>query len=537
MLKVQPGHVDALHLLGVIAAQTRRPREAVDLIEKAIAIKPDRAAFHNNRGLALRDLKRLNEALASFEQALELEPGLFDAFNNRGMVLQELGRFDEALACYEQALALAPGFAHAHNNRGSVLRDLERYDEALDSHNRALAISPDYAQAILNRGNVLRSQWKLDAAIADYEKALDLDPGFAEAYTCLASALQERGDIEEASRSYARAISIEPNNISPLLHLSRLHEGMLPEHLTSLWLRNMPEIAEATTEPEQLFVKGNLLRHSGEIQEAFDNYLLANALIHRDRPGQNGSPGNGEEELLTRLKHWQPRKPIARNSGKVKFLFILGASRSGKSTIESIVGNSDRVRKGYEGWRGGSARRTLDRIHDSPGGYPLDDPSEIESAVAAYLFYYGAAEVARDGYQVLTCTNPFAIEVAHLVFDILPSSYFIFVQRDAISNAAEIFVTWYSDRMDHAYDPETALDHVNWYRCVTDELAAKMEGRSMVMDYGEFLGDTASGIRSIEKLIDLDLGVEQGLSGFAGRDEKSAFRECFLNELERRGVR
>jgi hypothetical protein len=59
----------------------------------------------------------------------------------------------------------------------------------------------------------------------------------------------------------------------------------------------------------------------------------------------------------------------------------------------------------------------------------------------------------------------------------------------------------------------------------------------MVMDYGEFLGDTASGIRSIEKLIDLDLGVGQGLPGFAGRDEKSAFRECFLNELERRGVR
>ena len=358
-----------------------------------------------------------------------------------------------------------------------------------------------------------------------------------QAYTCLGSALQERGDIEEASRCYARAISIEPNDISPLLHLSRLREGMIPEHLTSLWLRNMSEIAEATTEPEQLFVKGNLLRHSGEIQEAFANYLLANALIHRDRPGQDGFPGNGEEELLTRLKHWQPRKPTARNSGKVKFLFILGPSRSGKSTIESIVGKSDRVRKGYEGWRGGYARRALERIHDSPGTFPFDHPSDIDARIAQYLFYHDAAELAGDGYRVLTCTNPFAIDVAHLVFDVLPSSYFIFVHRDAISTAAEIFATWYSDRMDHAYDPETALDHVNWYRKVADKLAAKMEGRSMVIDYGEFLGDTGSGVRSIEKLIDLDLDIEPGLSGFVGRDEKSAFHECFLNELERRGAR
>ena len=40
VLAVLPGHFDALHLLGVIAAQTNDNRRAVELIGKAIAIYP-----------------------------------------------------------------------------------------------------------------------------------------------------------------------------------------------------------------------------------------------------------------------------------------------------------------------------------------------------------------------------------------------------------------------------------------------------------------------------------------------------------------
>ena len=521
----------------MIAAQTNRSRLALGLIEDAIAIKPDQAAFHNNRGLALRDLKRPNEALASFEQALCLDPGFFDAHNNRGMVLQDLGHLEKALASYEQALELAPDFAHAHNNRGSVLRELKRYDEALESHNRALAISPGYVEAVLNRGNVFRSQCKLDAAIADYEKALELRPGFAEAVTCLAAAFQEQGEIDKALESYEQAISIRPDDISPLLHLSRLRAGKVPGNLRSMLSRNMPKIAEATTESEYLFIKGNLLRHAGEIQDAFENYRLANAVVYKDLSARMESRRHVDDGLLARLKDWQPGKPVAGSSGNLRFLFILGPSRSGKSTIESILGKSDLVRKGYEGWRGENARRALERIHESPGAFPLDDSSNIESRVAKYLFYCGVEELAGEGCHVLTCTNPFAIEVAHLVFDVLPSSRFIFVHRDPVSNAAEIFATCYSEQMDHAYDPETALDHVNWYKDVTETLAARMGRRSMVMDYGEFLGDVVSGIHSIEKLLGVDLNLERGASGLEKRDPRSEFHECFADELARRRAR
>ncbi|MDP6622166.1 MAG: tetratricopeptide repeat protein, partial [Alphaproteobacteria bacterium] len=58
VLASQPGQPDALHLLGVIAHQQGRHRQAVERIEAAIAANPRVAAFHYNLGLARRALGR-----------------------------------------------------------------------------------------------------------------------------------------------------------------------------------------------------------------------------------------------------------------------------------------------------------------------------------------------------------------------------------------------------------------------------------------------------------------------------------------------
>ena len=104
----QPKHFDALHLLGVIAAQTKNPALAADLIGKAIEINRSSASAYSNHGNALQELKRLNEALTSYDKAIALEPDYADAFYNRGNALKELKRLDEALVSYDKAIALKP---------------------------------------------------------------------------------------------------------------------------------------------------------------------------------------------------------------------------------------------------------------------------------------------------------------------------------------------------------------------------------------------------------------------------------------------
>src|SRR5712675_1676982 len=130
ILKAEPKHFDALHLLGVIAIQEKQHQLAVDLIDQAIAINPNDAAFYSNRGIALQALKLLDAAVASYDQAIAVKPDYAEAHYNRGTALHELKRLEEAVAGYDKAIALRPDYAQAHNNRGNALRVLKRQDAA-----------------------------------------------------------------------------------------------------------------------------------------------------------------------------------------------------------------------------------------------------------------------------------------------------------------------------------------------------------------------------------------------------------------------
>ena len=141
VLRQQPNHFDALHLLGVIAFQTRRTERAVELIRKAIGLNAKVAAAHSNLGNALRDLKRPADALASYDKAIALKPDFAEAYNNRGIALKDLKRSADALASYDKAIALKPDFAEAYNNRGNSLTDLKRPADALASYDKAIALS------------------------------------------------------------------------------------------------------------------------------------------------------------------------------------------------------------------------------------------------------------------------------------------------------------------------------------------------------------------------------------------------------------
>ncbi|HJV52261.1 MAG TPA: tetratricopeptide repeat protein, partial [Noviherbaspirillum sp.] len=82
--------------------------EALDSCERALALRPDFADAHNNRGNALRNLHRFDEALGSYEQALRCQPEFREALKNHGAMLFVLGRFAHAAQSYANLLRLAP---------------------------------------------------------------------------------------------------------------------------------------------------------------------------------------------------------------------------------------------------------------------------------------------------------------------------------------------------------------------------------------------------------------------------------------------
>ena len=310
VLAVLPGHFDALHLLGVIAAQTNDNRRAVELIGKAIAIYPGNAAFYSNRGNALQALGQFGDAVESYDRALALQSGYADAWNNRGNALKRLGRLDEAAEDYGRAIAIQPDYADACNNRGDTLRELGRLDpavedynrvialrpdcaeaffnraialkglgrpeEAAESYDRAVAIRPDYAEAHNNRGNILRDLGRLDEAIASYSRAVAFRPDYADAWYNRAIALQALGRFDEAVEDYRRIMDLRPDHADAcyncgiaLKELGRLDEA-LASYNRAIDIR--PGHAQAC------FNRANTLQQLGRFDEAVASYNQAVAL-------------------------------------------------------------------------------------------------------------------------------------------------------------------------------------------------------------------------------------------------------------------
>lgn len=276
VLARQPKHFNALHLLGVIASQSKNPTLAVELIGKAIEINANQAAAYSNRGNALQELRRWDEALASYDRAIAINPVDADAFYNRGNALQRLERWDEALVSYDKAIAINPCYADAFNNRGNALQTLERLDEALVSFDTAIAINPNYADAFYNRGNALKERKRLNEALVSFDQAIAINPEYAEAFTNRGNALQELKRWDEALASYDRAIAISPdyaeaftNRGNALQELRRWDQALVSyDHAIAI----NPDYADAFGN------RGNALQELKRLDEALVSYGKAIAI-------------------------------------------------------------------------------------------------------------------------------------------------------------------------------------------------------------------------------------------------------------------
>jgi predicted O-linked N-acetylglucosamine transferase (SPINDLY family) len=185
ILSREPKNIAALHLLGMVKYGEGDARQAIELIERAIALQPDCTEAYNNLGIVLKDQGRLEEAVTAYRKALKLKPGYAEAHNNLGIALRDQGRLEEAVTAYQKALKLKPDCTEAHYNLGIALRRLGKIAEAKAAYRKTLELRPDYAEALNNLGFALKDQGRLAEAMAAYRKALEVKPDFAEAQSNL----------------------------------------------------------------------------------------------------------------------------------------------------------------------------------------------------------------------------------------------------------------------------------------------------------------------------------------------------------------
>jgi Flp pilus assembly protein TadD len=85
-----------------------RHAEAVEVLRKALEIKPTWAELQFNLGYAYARLGRQAEAIARFRETLRLDPNYVDAYVTLADLVSQTGEREEPRALLHQALLLNP---------------------------------------------------------------------------------------------------------------------------------------------------------------------------------------------------------------------------------------------------------------------------------------------------------------------------------------------------------------------------------------------------------------------------------------------
>jgi tetratricopeptide (TPR) repeat protein len=149
-----PNHADALHLLAIVYARTRRYEIANEYFMKAINSAPKRGDFYGNYGNALLEQGRINDAVKYCEYALSLDAICFEVYNTLGNAMYRMGKIDEAILCYRKVIDLQPSSPEAYNNLGQALKRQHDTVEAQKCFRKALTLQPDFDKAASNLAEV-----------------------------------------------------------------------------------------------------------------------------------------------------------------------------------------------------------------------------------------------------------------------------------------------------------------------------------------------------------------------------------------------
>jgi predicted O-linked N-acetylglucosamine transferase (SPINDLY family) len=280
IVHAEPGHAEALHLLGTILQGRRQFAEAACFFQQAVQSKPDFAEAYNDLGVTLALSGNLADSVAWFEEALRRAPQLTQAQANLaeacyhlGTSCRNQGRLEEAVAHYQAALRVRPAHAELHNDLGVALALSSRGEEAAVHFQEAQRLKPDYPDPPNNLGIVLAKQGKSAEAIACFESALRLKPDYAEAHYNLGTALRNQGRYQDAVRYFRQAVSLKPSyaEAHANLGLALWHQGQLDEaighYVHALGLR--------PHDPETLNNLGLARRDQGQLAEAVAAYQQA----------------------------------------------------------------------------------------------------------------------------------------------------------------------------------------------------------------------------------------------------------------------
>lgn len=190
--------------------------EAVDILNKLIAVDPSSVETHALLGWAYRANGEPSRATTAFREIPKVSPSSAQGPYWIGIGLSAEGRYDDAKAQFEEALKRSPDYPEALAQLAQVDFSQKRPGEAVDRVKKQLQIVPNDWQLWNILGLVSEQARQDDNARDAYLTAIRLNSRVIEPRSHLASLELRSGRSEDAVNALRDILKLDPKNLPAL---------------------------------------------------------------------------------------------------------------------------------------------------------------------------------------------------------------------------------------------------------------------------------------------------------------------------------
>jgi len=202
-----------LHDRAIDLFHSNRAKEALELLEIAVELKPDYADAIEIMGVILGQLEEYEKGLEFMDKLLSVDEASVMAHTNKSLFYMKLGKIEEAEEEKSQAtLKSFKKFGEEAKAKKAEAEIKKKEEEDIDRRKsmflQVLEIDEDDTIANYGMGDISYARKDYQVAKDHLEKVIKIDPKYSMAYLVLGKTLEALKDYESASEIYLTGIEV-----------------------------------------------------------------------------------------------------------------------------------------------------------------------------------------------------------------------------------------------------------------------------------------------------------------------------------------